>query len=136
MGGATNIGHAVATFGPEGMDLRIAALCDAGEETFFRRRLRGLRVLGCFVCRADLEDELIRALGVEVVEAIIDGEGETASLRTLRKQEFHRDRRADQQLHRFIGVRSGRKARYARLLVDALGPDQVPRPLGDLLASL
>jgi hypothetical protein len=136
MGGATNIGRAVARYGPAGLGLRIACLCDAGEEGFFRRRLDGVEVLGCFVCVADLEDELIRALGVEAVERIIEEEGETQSLRTLRRQEFHRERTADQQLHRFLGVRSGRKARYAHLLVEALDPDQVPEPLGALLASL
>jgi hypothetical protein len=136
MGGATNIGHAVARYGPDGLGLRIACLCDADEEAFFRRRLDGIDVLGCFVCDADLEDELIRALGVEAVERIIDGQGESASLRTLRKQEFHRERAAEQQLHRFIGVRSGRKARYARLLVDALDLEHVPAPLDALLGAL
>jgi hypothetical protein len=136
MGGATNIRHAVARYGPEGLGLRLACLCDAGEEAFFRRGLDGIGTLGCFVCDADLEDELIRALGVETVERIIEEQGELASLRTLRKQEFHRERRAEQQLHRFMGVRSGRKARYARLLVEALDPGNVPRPLDTLLASL
>jgi hypothetical protein len=136
MGGATNIGHAVARYGPDGVGLRIACLCDAGEEAFFQRRLDGIDVLGCFVCDADLEDELIRALGVAAVERIIEEQGESASLRTLRKQEFHRGRAAEQQLHRFIGVRSGRKARYARLLVEALDPDQVPEPLDALLRVL
>jgi hypothetical protein len=136
MGGATNIGHAVASYGPEGLGLRLACLCDAGEEAFVRRYLEGIDSLGCFVCDADLEDELIRALGIEAVERIIEEQGELASLRTLRKQEFHRERRAEQQLHRFIGVRSGRKARYARLLVDELDPGGVPRPLDALLAAL
>jgi hypothetical protein len=136
MGGATNIGHAVAHYGPDGLGLRIACLCDAGEEAFLRRRLDGVDVVGCFVCDADLEDELIRALGADAVEQIIEEQGESASLRTLRKQEFHRGRTAEQQLHRFIGVRSGRKARYARLLVDALDADQAPEPLDDLLGAL
>jgi hypothetical protein len=39
-------------------------------------------------------------------------------------------------LRRFIGVRSGRKARYAALLVDALDPGRVPEPLAGLLARL
>jgi hypothetical protein len=136
MGGATNIRHAVARYGPAGLGLRLACLCDAGEEAHFRRGLEGVDALGCFVCDADLEDELIRALGVAAVERIIAEQGELASLRTLRKQEFHRGRRAEQQLHRFIGVRSGRKARYARLLVEALDAGQVPGPLDALLASL
>jgi len=37
-------------------------------------------------------------------------------------------------LRRFLGSGSGRKVRYARLLVEALAPAQVPRPLDRLLA--
>jgi len=33
-----------------------------------------------------------------------------------------------------MGTHSGRKAQYARLLVDALELDRVPRPLDDVLA--
>ena len=39
-------------------------------------------------------------------------------------------------LRRFIGVRSGRKAAYARLLVEAVEPAAAPRPLTALLAHL
>ena len=41
-----------------------------------------------------------------------------------------------QHLHRFIGTRSGRKHRYAPLLTAALAPDELPRPLLDLLDHL
>ena len=37
-------------------------------------------------------------------------------------------------LRRFLGVRSRRKARYARLLVEALDPDRAPEPLAAVLA--
>ncbi|WP_242624151.1 TOPRIM nucleotidyl transferase/hydrolase domain-containing protein [Micromonospora kangleipakensis] len=40
------------------------------------------------------------------------------------------------QLHRFIGTRSGRKARYADLLAGALPPARVPPALDRLLARL
>ena len=40
----------------------------------------------------------------------------------------------EQQLRRFMGTRSGRKLRYARLLVDALDPTRVPWPLDRVLA--
>ena len=39
-------------------------------------------------------------------------------------------------LRRFLGVKSGRKARYAALLVDALEPDRVPAPLAAVLARV
>ena len=85
--------------------------------------------LGFFVCSADLEDELIRALGAASVEAVVDAEGDLGSFRTLQKQPEWRGRATEQQLRRFMGSGSGRKIRYARLLVDALDLGQVPRPL-------
>jgi hypothetical protein len=38
MGGATNIGHFLDLFGPRGFGVRLAGLCDEGEEPAFRRR--------------------------------------------------------------------------------------------------
>ena len=144
MGGATTIGHFLDLLGPHGYDFRLAGLCDAGEEGDFRRELEraGIGVhltrvdmesLGFFVCVSDLEEELIRALGPEAVIEVIDEQGELGSLRILQRQPFHRDRSIEQVLWRFMGTRSGRKANYARLLVEALDLDRVPRPLDGLL---
>ena len=79
IGGAQAIGQFLNLFGRAGLDVRLAGICDAGEEGDFRRGLEqaglGLRLtrvemerLGFFVCSADLEDELIRALGAAAVE--------------------------------------------------------------------
>ncbi len=92
-----------------------------------------LESVGFFVCVADLEDELIRALGPDVVVEIIDAQGELGSFRILQRQPFHRDRTIEQVLWRFMGTRSGRKSTYARLLVEALDLDRVPPPLDGLL---
>src|SRR6476661_11004250 len=70
MGGATNIGHFVSLFGPGGFGVRLAGLCDLGEEPVFRRGLDGVGPY--FVCVADLEDEMIRALGTSRVEELIE----------------------------------------------------------------
>lgn len=146
MGGATNLGHFLAHFGPRGLNVRIAGLCDVAEAEFVRRTLQRADALGhsghgamaeagFFICERDLEDELIRALGAEAVERVIEGEGELDSLRRLQRMPFHRDRATEDQLHRFIGVRSGRKYRYAPLLVEAaLDDDVVPRPLRHILS--
>lgn len=75
---------------------------------------------------ADLEDELIRALGVEAVEAVIEAAGEAHSLRLLAGMPAQRDWTREAVLRRFLGVRSGRKARYAALLVEALELGRVP----------
>src|SRR3954447_2575864 len=123
IGGAQSIGRALRHYGPAGLDVRLAGLCDAGEERDFSRGLAvagfgaglgrpELEQLGFYVCVADLEDELIRALGVATVEEIVAAEGELGSFRTLQKQPAHRGRPLDAQLRRFIGTHSGRKIRY------------------------
>jgi hypothetical protein len=147
MGGATNIRKFLDAYGPRGAGLRLAGLCDAGEEAGFRRGLElsglgsglsrpGMEALGFYVCVADLEDELIRSLGAAAVERIVADQGELRSFRTLQKQAPHQGRRPDQQLRRFMGSRGGRKALYARLLVEALDLSRVPRPLDGVLASV
>jgi hypothetical protein len=88
------------------------------------------------VCIADLEEELIRSLGVAAVEQILDAEGDLGSFRILQRQPAHQGRSTADQLHRFMGTRSGRKSQYARLLVDALDLTQVPRPLDRVLAHI
>ena len=39
IGGAQNIGSFLARFGPSGMDVRLAGLCDVAQEGYFRRAL-------------------------------------------------------------------------------------------------
>jgi len=143
MGGATNIAHFLGLFGPNGFGVRLAGLCDEAEEPGFRRGLEraglaaapfDLAALGFFVCVADLEDELIRSLGTGRVERLIAAQGELAMFETFVKQPAHRDAPREQQLHRFMGTRSGRKIRYGHLLAAAVDLGQVPGPLAGLLA--
>jgi hypothetical protein len=147
MGGARNIRRFLERFGPRGLDVRLAGLCDAREEADFRRGLEraglgsdlgraDMEALGFYVCVADLEDELIRCLGAAAVEQVIDAQGELGPFRTFQQQPAWRERSSQEQLRRFIGTHSGRKVRYARLLVDALELTSVPRPLDRLLAYL
>ena len=123
----------------------IAVLCDAAEAAYFARAMGAAGVddaLGSahserlFVCHRDLEDELIRTLGGAAVEELIDRAGELPSLRRLQQMPAHRDRPYHQHLHRFMGVRSARKYRYAQLLAEALDSENLPRPLRDLVDSL
>ena len=147
MGGATNIGHFLERFGPRGLNVKLAGLCDAAEERYFRRGLEraglgtnlsrsDMEALGFYVCVEDLEDELIRSLGADCVEQTIHDQGELGSFRLLQQQPAQQGRILEAQLHRFMGSRSGRKSRYARLLVSALDPGQVPRSLERTLAHL
>ena len=137
MGGATNIGHFVDLFGPAGFGVRLAGLCDQGEERDFRRGLgRAGPDAPYFVCVADLEDELIRALGPRRVEELIEAEGERGPFQTFTKQPAHRGAPRDQQLRRFMGTRSGRKIRYGHVLAAALDLTRVPGPLAGLLSAV
>jgi hypothetical protein len=147
IGGAQAIGRFLDRYGPRGLDIRVAGLCDVGEENDFRRGLeRGgfgsnltraeMESRGFYVCVEDLEDELIRALGIETVEQIADAEGDLRSFRTLQKQAAWQGRPMQEQLRRWLGSGGSRKVRYARLLVDALDLDRVPRPLERVLAHV
>jgi len=147
MGGVTNIGKFLDRLGPNGLDLELAGLCDAAEARFVGGALAraglgadltvpDMESLGFYVCVADLEDELIRSLGTALVEEILDAQGDLGSFRILQKQPAQRAVPHEQQLRRFIGTRSGRKAHYAAALVSALDLAHVPRPLDRLLAHV
>jgi hypothetical protein len=147
IGGAQAIGRFLGILGPQGIGVRLAGLCDAAEEGDFRRGLeraglgspltRGeMEAFGFYVCAADLEEELIRALGAAAVEAVVDAQGELGSFRTLQKQPAWQGRPAEEQLRRFMGSGARRKIRYARLLVEALDLTRVPRPLDRVLAHV
>jgi hypothetical protein len=145
MGGATSIGHFLALLGPHGISARLAGLCDAGQEGYVREALErgglgsstsraGMKALGFYVCTADLEDELIRAVGTGAVMQIIQAQGELRSFRIFQQQPAQRHRSTAGQLHRFMGTRSGRKSQYGRLLAAALDLGQISRPLDRVLA--
>jgi hypothetical protein len=147
IGGAQAIGRFLTMYGPAGFDLPLAGLCDAGEEGEFRRALERaglgsgltraeMERLGFAVCDADLEEELIRALGADAVQAVVDAQGELGPFRTLQKQPEWRGRPVEEQLRRFMGSGGRRKIRYARLLVEALDPGRIPRPLDVVLGHV
>jgi hypothetical protein len=138
MGGITNTRSFATHYGPRGLGLPLAGLYDAADEGKLRKGLAaaGADATHFFRCTADLEDELIRALGVDAVEAVIEAAGETRSLRLLAGMPAQRGWARERVLRRFIGVRSGRKAKYAVLLTEALPPGHEPEPLAALLGTL
>ncbi|MEU7296984.1 TOPRIM nucleotidyl transferase/hydrolase domain-containing protein [Streptomyces exfoliatus] len=138
MGGAMSVGRYADLLGPSGLGLRLTGLCDEREQRYYDRALRraGVSSGGFFVCVADLEDELIRALGTARVEEIIRAEGDLRAWQTFLRQPAQHDRPRHQQLRRFLGTKKGRKIRYGLLLVEPLTPGQVPAPLDELFASL
>jgi hypothetical protein len=140
MGGATNIARFVSLFGPSGRGAKLAGLYDSDAEDHVRRALTvagpghagdlTLEALGFFACRGDLEDELIRSLGVRSVELILERQGELRSFRTMQREPHHRARDGAEQLHRFIGRE---RYRNARLLAEAVDLRLIPQPLEGLL---
>jgi hypothetical protein len=144
VGGAQGLGTMLDLLGRARLDVKLAGLCDAGEEKHFQRTLEragfgsdltraAMERLGFYVCVSDLEDELIRSLGAAKVEAVIEAEGDLRSFRTLQKQPAWRGRPVEEQLRRFMGSGGRRKLRYARLLVEALDLSRMPRPLDRVL---
>ena len=136
MGGATAIRRHLAQVAATGPGVRVAGLYDLAEEDVVRRALGSPdpATAHFFACVADLEEELIRAVGVAGVKAAVAEHGQGSALTTFRRQPAQRDRTPGAQLHRFLGTTSGRKARYARVLVERLEPAAVPAPLRSLLA--
>jgi hypothetical protein len=123
--------HAIARFVagvPAGTAVR--GLCDANEAYLFRRVLDDV-----FVCTPDLEGELIRALGVEAVQAVIIDAGGLRAFQKFQQQPAQQGRPLMAQLDRWLRSSSSRYKRYLPLLVEALELDQVPQPLDEVLAK-
>ncbi|HSR83275.1 MAG TPA: TOPRIM nucleotidyl transferase/hydrolase domain-containing protein [Streptosporangiaceae bacterium] len=144
-GGAHAITRYVRQLGPAGAGLRLTGLCDSGEEYVVRRGLASggiglpetraeMERLGFFVCVEDLEDELIRAIGADEVEALIDSQGDLGSFQSLQRQPEWRSQPARAQLRRFLGSGATRKLRYARLLAGSVDLDRLPHALEAVLA--
>ncbi len=143
LGGAHAIGRFLSSLDP---GIRTAGLCDAGEMAPFGRALERaglgpartraeLEALGFYVCEPDLEGELIRALGAAGVEGVLAKTRKLGSFRTFQKQPQWRGRPVESQLRRFFGSSAG-KERHAPMMVEALDPDRIPRPLAALLAYI
>ncbi len=146
MEGVTNAARELERLHRERPGTTVLGLYDAAEERFVAGALRRAGVLldgsadlaahGFFVCDADLEDELIRAVGVEGVEEALAELGHLARFRTFQHQPEWRGRPLTDQLHRFAGSGSGRKAALAERLALRLDPMSLPPPLEALLARI
>jgi hypothetical protein len=147
IGGAQAITRTLAELAARRDDVVVAGMCDAGEEHVFQRAVgaatgseiddrAGLERAGYFVCVADLEDELIRAAGADLVERVMAQEGDDASFTIMRSQLAWRGAPIESQARRFIGAGARRKQSYARALVHAVGPSAVPHPLVGVIAHV
>jgi hypothetical protein len=147
MGGATKIWGFLDKLGPLGLDVKLTGLCDIGEERHFRRALQragfglnltrsDMETLGFYICDADLEDELIRSLGVNTMLEVIAAQGDLGRFQLFRRQPEWQEQGRHAQLRRWLGTTAHRKISYAKLLVDALDLGRVPVPLARLLAHI
>jgi hypothetical protein len=128
IGGAQAVGRVAEAYEGE----RVAGLCDAPEERWFRR------VLGdaTHVCVENLEDELIRALGASHVEEVLAAQGDLETFRNFQHQPAWRGRPVEAQLRRWFHAADRRATRYPPLLIAALEPNQIPEPLAGVLAAV
>ncbi len=142
MGGVTNLGHYLDQYA--GTGVRVSGMCDLGEVPYVARRLRNaglgdpktpadLERLGFWVCSIDLEDELVRALGPETVLAVFEADGRLHKFRSFQNQPDKRELPLEYQLWDYL---TNWKIHYARLFVEALDLDRVPRPLDGVLNSV
>lgn len=151
MGGITNVrAHLTSLTAGSGETapgaLQVLGMCDASEAHVVVAALAAggswlrdpsdLPSAGFFVCHRDLEDELLRALGVPRTLAVLERLGLRDKLEALRQQPAWRDRPLPAQLHRFAGVAAGRKELLGGALTAALAPEELPEPLGLLLDRL
>lgn len=146
LGGVTNVRARLEILRIDESDTDVVGMCDAGEASVVIKALEAdgawirdaddLPSYGFFVCRADLEDELIRALGAIRVLDVLDEMGLRSKFYAFQGQPAWRDRELHDQLRRFCGTTSGRKEILARELASALTPEAVPEPLRLLVERL
>jgi len=145
-GGVTNFSRVLADFVRTHPGVDFCGMYDVADERHVRRALANAAVAGAadeslegfgfFACVADLEDELIRALGTSAVERVLDAQAELASFRRFQAMPQHRGEATHRQLHRFLGTKATRKIRSAKRLVEALDRARLPRPLAQLATRL
>lgn len=144
--GVTNFPQLLAEFVRTNPRTKFCGMYDVADEQHVRRALAHVSVpiaadeplesFGFFACVADLEDELLRALGAEAVERVLEAQGELYSFRRFQAMPQHRRKPVHHQLRRFLGTRATRKIRSAQHLVEALDLARLPRPLAKLAARL
>ena len=99
-GGVTNFSRVLADFVRTHPGAGFCGMYDVADERHVRRALanaavpvaadESLESFGFFACVADLEDELIRALGTAAVERVLDAQAELASFRRFQAMPQHR----------------------------------------------
>lgn len=128
-----------------GSGVRVLGLFDAAEGRYVARVLgdlgmadagaSDLAAVGFFGCERDLEEEVIRAAGAELVLETLAARGELERFRVFQRQPAQRVRSVDEQLHRFAGTTAGRKSRFAADIIEVVPLERLPVPLTRLLVA-
>ena len=141
VGGLTNFRAYLLRYGPLGQRLRIAGLCDFNECAVLQRALassgwpaeltlESLPAHGFFVCRGDLEDKLLAAVGVPTVLRLIEQHGDLPRFRSMQRQLAYRSASLETQVRHLM---TQKKIAYAPALNAALRLSRVPAPLANVL---
>lgn len=136
MDGITNLrGRLIAL---KGSRMRVLGLYDGAERAYVERVLVTFGVAdpeaaGFFGCDRDLEDEVIRAAGPDLVLDTLARRGELERFRRFQRQPAQRVRSMQEQLHRFAGTAAGRKSRFAADVIEVMPMARMPVPLTALL---
>jgi len=151
MGGATNIRRHLAAAAETEPRPTVIGLCDEQEAPFFVRALAAhhralgfdaaptlatMSSHGFHVCRQDLEDELIRALGVDGTLAVLADLDLDTTFEAFTRQLAWQGKPVLHQLRRFCGTTSGRKELLAGAMAAALDVEATPPPLAALLGLM
>ncbi|KGN36956.1 hypothetical protein [Knoellia subterranea] len=136
MGGATNVRRHVERAAAADPLPRVIGMCDEREAPFFTRALDVIPTFTFTVCRRDLEDEFMRALGLDGTLAVLESVDLLTTFEAFTRQQAWQGRPLLDQLRRFVGTTSGRKELLAVALAGALDEATTPAPLSDLLAEM
>ncbi|MCH6230052.1 ATP-dependent endonuclease [Microbacterium sp. CFH 31415] len=137
-GGAQGIGRMLRTLAVRHPGVTVAGVNDVAESAVVRHALAAAGLLepgadaasaGFFSCVDDLEDELLRGVGLDHVEDCLAAQSDLASFRRMQQQPQWRDQDLHAQLRRWLAGGARRKLRYARILVEAMPLERMPRPL-------
>jgi len=136
IGGAGNFGRAIAEAAAAGH--RVGGFYDEKEERFVADALNrqpgeDLTRQGFFACRADLEQELVRAVGVAAATGVLESRGDLKGFRSFQGQAAYSALDAEEQLRRYLQANGARKATYAAALAEVVEYESVPEPLSGLV---
>jgi putative ATP-dependent endonuclease of the OLD family len=141
--GGSGVGAFISLLGPNGLRLAVSGFCDSDKESKWIGALAAagakvtnrveLNALGFFVCERDLEDELVKALGVSSAQSLIAKEGEAKAFQKFVTQPAYASMTTEDQLRKFF---QKDKVRWTPLLVEALDLSTFKGALGDAISHV